>query len=33
VSNLDSAIAFMVHLRIIRGKGGEGITPIRKPIL
>jgi len=28
VSNPDSAIAFMVHLRVTRGKGGEDITPI-----
>jgi exo-1,4-beta-D-glucosaminidase len=28
VSNPDSAIAFMVHLRVTRGKGGEDLTPI-----
>src|ERR1700676_2925683 len=26
--NPDSAIAFMVHLRVTRGKGGEDVTPI-----
>jgi exo-1,4-beta-D-glucosaminidase len=28
LSNPDSAIAFMVHLRVTRGKGGEDVTPI-----
>jgi exo-1,4-beta-D-glucosaminidase len=28
VSNPDSAVAFMVHLRVTRGKGGEDLTPI-----
>jgi exo-1,4-beta-D-glucosaminidase len=28
VSNPGSAIAFMVHLRVTRGKGGEDVTPI-----
>jgi exo-1,4-beta-D-glucosaminidase len=26
--NPGNAIAFMVHLRVTRGKGGEDITPI-----
>jgi hypothetical protein len=30
VSNLGSAMAFRFHLRIIRGKGGEDVAPIRK---
>jgi len=28
VMNLGNAIAFMVHVRVTRGKGGEDITPI-----
>jgi exo-1,4-beta-D-glucosaminidase len=28
VSNPDGAVAFMVHLRVTRGKGGEDLTPI-----
>jgi exo-1,4-beta-D-glucosaminidase len=28
LSNPDSAIAFMVHLRVTRGKGGRDVTPI-----
>ena len=28
VSNPSSAVAFMVHLRVTRGKGGEDLTPI-----
>jgi len=28
VSNPGSAVAFMVHLRVTRGKGGEDVTPI-----
>jgi exo-1,4-beta-D-glucosaminidase len=28
VSNPGNAIAFMVHLRVTRGKGGEDVTPI-----
>lgn len=28
VRNLSSALAFMVHLRITKGKGGEDVTPI-----
>jgi exo-1,4-beta-D-glucosaminidase len=28
VSNPSNAIAFMVHLRVTRGKGGEDLTPI-----
>ena len=28
VKNLDSSIAFMVHLRVTRNKGGTDITPI-----
>jgi exo-1,4-beta-D-glucosaminidase len=28
VSNQGNAIAFMVHLRVTRGKGGEDVTPI-----
>ena len=28
VSNPDKAIAFMVHLRVTRGKGGEDLTPV-----
>jgi exo-1,4-beta-D-glucosaminidase len=28
VSNSGNAVAFMVHLRVTRGKGGEDVTPI-----
>jgi exo-1,4-beta-D-glucosaminidase len=28
VSNPSNAVAFMVHLRVTRGKGGEDLTPI-----
>ena len=28
VSNPSNAVAFMVHLRVTRGKGGEDVTPI-----
>jgi exo-1,4-beta-D-glucosaminidase len=28
VTNPSSAVAFMVHLRVTRGKGGEDLTPI-----
>ncbi len=28
VRNPDASVAFMVHLRITRGKGGEDLTPI-----
>jgi len=28
VSNPGNAVAFMVHLRVTRGKGGEDLTPI-----
>jgi hypothetical protein len=31
VQNTNSAIALLVHLRIIRGRGGEDVTPTGKP--